>query len=562
MQNTQAINVKAGSAVATGSVTVSDSMPGVPCPDPAGYKYVGARYVPLFADPAEWSSENTYEPLTIVLYEGNSYTSKQFVPVGIQIDNEEYWAQTGNYNAQVEQYRKVVIELSTKFAKQYEHVNPSMTIDEIQTIMNGNKGVWFESGTYNFNEAKGSSVVYFLNVNNGQRLYFDDCIIQIGALDEGSYNIIQIKEDDVVISGDLTIIGDKNIHTGSAGEYGMGISITNASNVIVTGVKSNNCWGDGIYIGGESSVPTNITIQNCRMNGNRRQGISVCNGENVYLKDLFITNTGGTAPGYAIDVEPYLTTQIVKNVFIDNVTSTNNSGGIGVFTTAVNSGQVFIRDCSVESVNVGIIEECTYNIFVDNVVVSKSCLVRQASDTSHYTANITSTTVNNVLYVEDTTKQVDLCFYLPNKVASIVNLNSGANVQNSSLTILSPMPQTNYGDYRGWDVKGNAFSTVTKTADFTINPNERTFILNLASEANMTLSGLYPTEMEIEFLCTTDNALYIRKSNSPSINAWYYNGKELTEDGFIKMYKGYSKMTYKTIGDKLCAIFEGNVNNA
>ena len=109
MQNTQAINVKAGNAVATGSVTVSDSMPGVPCPDPAGYKYVGARYVPLFAEPAEWNINSTYEPLTIVLNEGNSYTSKQYVPVGIQIDNEEYWAQTGNYNAQVEEYRQTVL---------------------------------------------------------------------------------------------------------------------------------------------------------------------------------------------------------------------------------------------------------------------------------------------------------------------------------------------------------------------------------------------------------------------------------------------------------------------
>ena len=114
MQNTQAINVKAGSAVATGSVTVSDSMPGVPCPDPAGYKYVGARYVPLFAEPAEWNINSTYEPLTIVLNEGNSYTSKQYVPVGIQIDNKEYWALTGNFNAQLEMYRQEQLKLSSK----------------------------------------------------------------------------------------------------------------------------------------------------------------------------------------------------------------------------------------------------------------------------------------------------------------------------------------------------------------------------------------------------------------------------------------------------------------
>lgn len=71
-------------------------------------EYVGARYVPLFAEPLQWSNANTYEPLTIVQHEGNSYTSRQFVPVGIDIANEEYWAQTGNYNAQIEQYRQEV----------------------------------------------------------------------------------------------------------------------------------------------------------------------------------------------------------------------------------------------------------------------------------------------------------------------------------------------------------------------------------------------------------------------------------------------------------------------
>lgn len=71
-------------------------------------QYIGARYVPLFADPIQWDSTKTYEPLTIVYSDGNSYTSKQYVPAGIQIDNETYWALTGNYNAQIEQYRAEV----------------------------------------------------------------------------------------------------------------------------------------------------------------------------------------------------------------------------------------------------------------------------------------------------------------------------------------------------------------------------------------------------------------------------------------------------------------------
>ena len=71
-------------------------------------QYVGARYVPLFAEPLDWNDQIEYEPLTIVYYAGNSYTSRQHVPKGIQIANTDYWALTGNYNAQIEQYRQEV----------------------------------------------------------------------------------------------------------------------------------------------------------------------------------------------------------------------------------------------------------------------------------------------------------------------------------------------------------------------------------------------------------------------------------------------------------------------
>lgn len=77
-------------------------------PAPGVRQYVGARYVPVFADPLEWSDQREYEPLTVVLHEGNSYTSRQSVPVGIDINNTAYWAETGNYNAQIEAYRQEV----------------------------------------------------------------------------------------------------------------------------------------------------------------------------------------------------------------------------------------------------------------------------------------------------------------------------------------------------------------------------------------------------------------------------------------------------------------------
>lgn len=116
-ESTKNMTVGAGSASASVTATVTDRMPGVPCPTSPGYEYTGMRYVPVFADPPEWSSANSYEPLEIVIHEGNSYTSKTFVPVGIDISDPKYWALTGNYNAQVEQYRQEVLAFDGRITK-------------------------------------------------------------------------------------------------------------------------------------------------------------------------------------------------------------------------------------------------------------------------------------------------------------------------------------------------------------------------------------------------------------------------------------------------------------
>lgn len=93
-------------------------------------QYVGARYVPKFADPIEWDTERCYESLTIVTYKGESYTSKCPVPPGIDIKNERYWALTGAYNAQVEEYKNQVKDLSqqvTGFASDNKEFRDKIT---------------------------------------------------------------------------------------------------------------------------------------------------------------------------------------------------------------------------------------------------------------------------------------------------------------------------------------------------------------------------------------------------------------------------------------------------
>nr|DAH29444.1 MAG TPA: chromosome segregation ATPase [Bacteriophage sp.] len=77
-------------------------------------QYIGSRYVPIFADPIEWDKSKAYESLTIVVHEGESYTSRCNVGPGIDITNTTYWAKTGAYNAILEQYRKEVGDLSSQ----------------------------------------------------------------------------------------------------------------------------------------------------------------------------------------------------------------------------------------------------------------------------------------------------------------------------------------------------------------------------------------------------------------------------------------------------------------
>lgn len=90
--------------------------PPKPCPPPVirpgTSQYIGARYVPMFADPVQWDNERAYEPLTIVVHNGDCYTSKCYVPVGADISNGLYWVKSQDYNYQFDQLKQVVADLS------------------------------------------------------------------------------------------------------------------------------------------------------------------------------------------------------------------------------------------------------------------------------------------------------------------------------------------------------------------------------------------------------------------------------------------------------------------
>lgn len=120
-------------------------------------QYVGARYVPKIM--GEWNKALQYEALSVVTYMGNSFTSKVPVPANVEIDNTDYWVNTGNYNAQVEEYRKVTLETKElanntntdlqTFKKNQTNTNKEINnkIDSTTSALNKLKDVVFDGDT-------------------------------------------------------------------------------------------------------------------------------------------------------------------------------------------------------------------------------------------------------------------------------------------------------------------------------------------------------------------------------------------------------------------------------
>lgn len=101
--------------------------------EPGRNVYIGHRYVPLLI--GEWEKSIAYEGLSIVTYKGASYTSKKRVPVGIDIENEEFWVLTGNYNAQIEYYRLETQRVSDDLAQAKIDLNQRIddTVEYVDT---------------------------------------------------------------------------------------------------------------------------------------------------------------------------------------------------------------------------------------------------------------------------------------------------------------------------------------------------------------------------------------------------------------------------------------------
>lgn len=146
------------------------------------------------------------------------------------------------------------------------------------------------------------------------------------------YNIFDIRNVKNVKLINPVIKGDRKIHTGTIGEWGMGIGIYSSDNIKILNAKVYDCWGDGIYLG-KSGGKTNrdIEIINAYCRNNRRDAISIITVNGLLLKDSYAGYSSGTSPMAGINIEPNDPGDELQNIKIINPKTEYNKGaGISI----------------------------------------------------------------------------------------------------------------------------------------------------------------------------------------------------------------------------------------
>ena len=229
-----------------------------------------------------------------------------------------------------------------------------------------------------------------LNICSNTTLIINGTIQLLPNEYKGCY-ILQINDsENVVVKGSGCLIGDKNEHTGTEGEWGHGINILKSNNISIEGLRVKNCWGDCIYVGNESS---NIRIDNCILTNGRRQGISVTSADGVVINGCTITNVFGTAPQHGIDIEPNKG-DYVNNIRIEKVAISNCYGGIMSWRPeSASIGDIEIKECSISNIQ----ELAPINMRFANKVSIEDCEIESKADRCISIQNVDTLSVSDNL---------------------------------------------------------------------------------------------------------------------------------------------------------------------
>lgn len=259
-------------------------------------QYVGARYVPKFYQNSQnplrsdWESNKAYEALTIVQYNNSSYTSKIPVPTGIgnPAQNPTYWVNTGDYNAQVEQYRQETVALGNDVGKNATNIN-NLQIDV--NALDKVKLDWINAIEYGFSTEEFNDAIMnqFITNDSENVLYFPKGIynFQSGFDFPNNCHIVMHPEATLKLNG--TDVQDCFIsirHNSTRNDY-------STNSFIVGGTIDANYKANRIF--GCSKIRTKKLLSQISLLNSLKYGIdtmynTIVDGQSGY-SDIRIENT-------------------------------------------------------------------------------------------------------------------------------------------------------------------------------------------------------------------------------------------------------------------------------
>lgn len=167
-----------------------------------------------------------------------------------------------------------------------------------------------------------------IKVKSNSRIVFqNNSVLKMKPNSLPYYSVLKVFYVNNVFIKSPKIMGERFQHQDIKGEWGFGVHIKGSKNIEIFSLSVSNCWGDGLYIGGdEANTCDNIKIVNAKIETCRRNGISITDGKNIQILNPRISNTYGTAPMAAIDIEPNNNKATIDNIIISNLVSVENQG--------------------------------------------------------------------------------------------------------------------------------------------------------------------------------------------------------------------------------------------
>lgn len=118
-------------------------------------------------------------------------------------------------------------------------------------------------------------------------------------------------------------------------DYGISaFSLVGTTNVVLRGMKLAECGMDGLVTGGLKCIVTRTWLENLVLNSNQRQAMSICNGDELYCRNVTFSNTRALAPAAGIDFEPPIECNPDSSVYLFDCTFRGNLGGGLLFSTS------------------------------------------------------------------------------------------------------------------------------------------------------------------------------------------------------------------------------------